>query len=68
MKDARTTIQTTLSPYVLALTSEQRKTIAKLGDGTVPFVDRLMDYSVLESAPIEPCSASSSLADVVNFE
>jgi hypothetical protein len=34
VKDALATIQTTLAPYVLALTPEQRKTIPNMSDGT----------------------------------
>ncbi len=46
VKDALATIQTTLSPYVLALTPEQRKTIPKMSDGTEPFVGKVMDYAI----------------------
>ncbi|MEP4669133.1 MAG: hypothetical protein ABJZ91_09945, partial [Cyclobacteriaceae bacterium] len=45
VKDALATIQTTLAPYVLALTPEQRKTIPKMSDGTEPFVSKVMDYA-----------------------
>ncbi|MEQ9302195.1 MAG: hypothetical protein RIF33_26680 [Cyclobacteriaceae bacterium] len=45
VKDALATIQTTLAPYVLALTPEQRKTIPKMSDGTEPFVAKVMDYA-----------------------
>ncbi|MEQ8546846.1 MAG: hypothetical protein RIC03_02995 [Cyclobacteriaceae bacterium] len=45
VKAALATIQTTLAPYVLALTPEQRKTIPKMSDGTVPFVSKVMDYA-----------------------
>ncbi|MEQ9204041.1 MAG: hypothetical protein RLO09_15695 [Cyclobacteriaceae bacterium] len=45
VKAALATIQTTLAPYVLALTPEQRKTIPKMRDGTVPFVSKVMDYA-----------------------
>lgn len=46
VKDALATIQTTLAPYVVALTPEQRKTIPKMSDGTEPFVGKVMDYAV----------------------
>ncbi|MGL1889323.1 MAG: hypothetical protein OCD76_22605 [Reichenbachiella sp.] len=46
VKDAFATIKTTLSPYILALTPEQRKTIPKMSDGTEPFVSKVMDYAV----------------------
>jgi len=45
VKTALATIQTTLTPYVLALTPEQRKTIPKMSDGTEPFVGKVMDYA-----------------------
>ncbi|MEP4534968.1 MAG: hypothetical protein ABJ004_17875 [Cyclobacteriaceae bacterium] len=45
VKDALATIQSTLAPYVLALTPEQRKTIPKMSDGTEPFVSKVMDYA-----------------------
>jgi hypothetical protein len=40
VKAALATIQTTL-----ALTPEQRKTIPKMSDGTVPFVSKVMGYA-----------------------
>lgn len=45
IRDALTTIQTTLAPYVLALTPEQRKTIPKMSDGTEPLVSKVIDYA-----------------------
>lgn len=45
VKDALATINTTLAPYMLALTPEQRKTIPKMSDGTEPFVAKVMDYA-----------------------
>lgn len=45
VKDALDTIQTTLAPYVLALTPEQRKRLPKMSDGTEPFVAKVMDYA-----------------------
>lgn len=45
VKDALSTIQTTLAPYLLALTPDQRKTIPKMSDGTEPFVGKVMDYA-----------------------
>lgn len=34
------TINTTLSPYLQALTPQQRKTLPKMSDGTLPFVNK----------------------------
>ncbi|MGL1889122.1 MAG: hypothetical protein OCD76_21595 [Reichenbachiella sp.] len=45
VKNALTIIQDTLSPYVIALTPEQRKTIPKMSVGTEPFVSKVMDYT-----------------------
>lgn len=45
VKDALATIQSTLAPFLIALTPEQRKTIPKMSDGTVPFVTKVMDYA-----------------------
>lgn len=49
VKDALSTIQTTLAPYLLALTPEQRKTIPKMSDGTEPFVGKVMDYATADA-------------------
>ncbi len=46
VKAALQQVQTILAPYVIALTPEQRKTIPKMSDGTEPFVEKVMDYSV----------------------
>uniref|UniRef100_UPI00404AEA80 hypothetical protein n=1 Tax=Fulvivirga sp. TaxID=1931237 RepID=UPI00404AEA80 len=46
VKDALALIQTTLAPYLLAITPEQRQKLAKMGDGTEPFVSKVMDYAV----------------------
>lgn len=48
-KDALATIQTILSPYLKALSPEQRRELPKMGDGTVPFVSKVVDYA--ESEP-----------------
>jgi len=45
VKAALITIQTTLAPYVLALTPDQRMQLPKMGDSTVPFVSKVMDYA-----------------------
>ena len=39
-------IQSLLAPYVIALTPEQRKKLPKMSDGTEPFVDKALDYSI----------------------
>ena len=45
VKDALATAQSTLAPYVVALTAEQRRTLPKMSDGTVPFVEKVLDYA-----------------------
>ncbi|WP_310560222.1 hypothetical protein [Flavobacterium sp.] len=35
-----------LAPYIVALTTEEIKSIAKMGDKTVAFVDKVRDYTV----------------------
>lgn len=43
--DALKTIETTLKPYLIALTPEERKQIPKMSDKTVPFVEKTLDYA-----------------------
>ena len=54
VKDALNTINSTLSPYLLALTPEQRKTIPKMSDGTEPFVGKVMDYATSDAQFVPP--------------
>jgi hypothetical protein len=44
VRDALATIQTTLSPYLQALSPEERKTLLKMSDRSEPFVSKVMDY------------------------
>lgn len=48
-KDALKTLTDVLNPYLVALSAEERKTLPKMGDGTEPFVAKVMDYT--ESSP-----------------
>ena len=36
---------TDLKPYLIALTTDQRRKIPKMADGTEPFVDKALDYT-----------------------
>ncbi len=54
VKDALSTIQSTLAPYLLALTPEQRKTIPKMSDGTEPFVSKVMEYASNDAQFVPP--------------
>jgi len=38
-------VETALKPYLIALTPEERRTIPKMSDKTVPFVEKTLDYS-----------------------
>ncbi|WP_113926143.1 hypothetical protein [Cognataquiflexum aquatile] len=48
VRDALALIQTTLAPYLIALTPEDRKKLPKMGDGSEPFVAKVMDYAVTD--------------------
>ena len=45
VKDALATIQSILSPYLMALTPEERRVLPKMGDGTTPFVSKVIEYA-----------------------
>lgn len=54
VRDALALIQTTLAPYVVALTPENRRKLPKMGDGTEPFVAKVMDYAVSDPQFLPP--------------
>lgn len=43
--DAFKIIESTLKPYLIALTPEERKQLPKMSDKTVPFVEKTLDYA-----------------------
>jgi len=43
--DAVKTINTILSPYLVALTPDDRRTLPKMSDGTLPFVQKALEYA-----------------------
>lgn len=47
-------IEVILKPYLVALTPEDRKTIPKMSDKTLPFVEKIMEYATInpEFAPM----------------
>ncbi|MBI9073103.1 MAG: hypothetical protein JEY94_15990 [Melioribacteraceae bacterium] len=49
VQDAVTLIKTKLEPYLVALTPEERKTMAKMSDKTVAFVEKSLNYT--EASP-----------------
>lgn len=61
IKAALQQVQTLLAPYVVALTPEQRKSIPKMSDGTEPFVDKVMDYSVNNAEFLPPFVSPAEL-------
>lgn len=44
VKDAMKIIMDILVKYLIALTPEERRTMLKMGDGTEPFVEKVLDY------------------------
>jgi len=45
VKDAVTLIKTKLDPYLVALTPDERKTLPKMSDKTVAFVEKSLNYA-----------------------
>lgn len=39
------TIKTTLAPYLVALTPDERRRLPKMSDGSLPFVQKALDYA-----------------------
>ena len=48
LREALDTIRITMEKYVISLTPEQRKRMAKMSDGTEAFVTKVMDYAVTD--------------------
>jgi len=47
-------ISTQLKPYVIALSMEERKALPKLGNKTIPFVEKVIEYADTEPQFIPP--------------
>jgi hypothetical protein len=54
VKDALATINGILKPYLKALTPEDRRKLLKMGDGSEPFVSKVMDYAVSDPQFLPP--------------
>lgn len=54
VKDMLATIQGILEPYLIALTPEDRRRLLKMGDGSEPFVAKVMDYAVTDPQFLPP--------------
>lgn len=56
-----TEIQALLQPYLVRVTEEEKKTLLKVGDKTIAFIDKVKDY--MQSAP----EFTPAYLDVVEF-
>lgn len=45
ISEAIATLKSLLSPYLIALTPADRQRVPKMGDGTLPFVEKAMEYA-----------------------
>jgi hypothetical protein len=54
VKDMLATINGLLAPYLIALTPEDRRKLLKMGDGSEPFVSKVMDYAVSDPQFLPP--------------
>jgi hypothetical protein len=54
VRDALSNIQAILAPYVVALTPGDRRKLLKMGDGSEPFVSKVMDYAVSDPQFLPP--------------
>ncbi len=45
INEALKTAQETLKPYLVALTTEERRTLPKMSDRTTPFVEKALGYA-----------------------
>lgn len=48
--DALVVVNTTLKPYLIALTPAERQELPKMSDGTVPFVKKSLEYAQTNAA------------------
>ena len=54
VKDAIATLKTTLTPHLAAVSAQERQTIPKVGDGTFPFVEKVMEYAKSDGKFLPP--------------
>ncbi|SHN35115.1 hypothetical protein SAMN04488057_1253 [Cyclobacterium lianum] len=54
IREALNTLKTTLGPYLIALTPAQRQTVPKMSDGTIPFVEKAMEYAQADGQFLPP--------------
>ncbi|SHM79220.1 hypothetical protein SAMN04488057_103341 [Cyclobacterium lianum] len=54
VREALATLKTTLGPYMIALSPSERQTVPKMSDGTLPFVEKVMEYARDDSQFLPP--------------
>ncbi|WP_439481853.1 hypothetical protein [Cyclobacterium plantarum] len=54
VREALATLKTTLGPYLIALSPAERQTVPKMSDGTLPFVEKVMEYARDDSQFLPP--------------
>ncbi len=45
VREAMATLRSILDPHLIALSATERRRIPKMSDGTIPFVEKVMDYA-----------------------
>ena len=61
VNDATTTLANAVKPFEIQVDKEEVKSLAKLGDGRIPFVDKVSQYAVTDPQFLPP------FADVPEF-
>jgi hypothetical protein len=56
-------LTTLLRPYLIALTPEDRSKLPRMGDGTVPFVQKCLDYCISDPQFAPPFMNKEELAN-----
>jgi hypothetical protein len=54
IKEQLSTIALTLNQHLIALTPQERQNLPKMSDGTLPFVSKVLDYSITDSQFVPP--------------
>ena len=62
-KEGIAELTTLLQPYLIALTPEDRSRLPRMGDGTIPFVQKCLDYSVSDPQFAPPFMDKDELAN-----
>jgi len=66
VKEKLTEVQTTLQPYLIALTPDERRTVPKMSDKTLPFVEKTLDYTTSDPQFAPPYMDKQELANDMN--